>query len=110
MKLPNRERAVIASSKLTQYLLNIEHRRGGPKARLLEQFGYSIDNWQQLEADIRQYHLCADINAIEETSYGMRYEISADLQTPIGRSLRVKTAWQIDTGTDFPRFITLIPD
>jgi hypothetical protein len=35
MKLPNSERAVIAPEKLVDYLLNIEHKRGGAKARLL---------------------------------------------------------------------------
>ncbi len=32
------------------------------------------------------------------------------LSTPIGRQLLVRTVWQIDQGTDFPRLITLIPD
>jgi hypothetical protein len=41
MRLPNRERAVIAPDKLTDYLLNIEHERGGAKARLLAEFGYN---------------------------------------------------------------------
>jgi len=110
MKLPNLENAVIEPSKLTEYLLNVEHKRGGDKARLLIQFGYSRDNWQQLEADIRQYHLNADINVVRETPYGTRYEISQFLQTPTGRPLLVKTAWQIDRGTDCPRLITLVPD
>ncbi|HET7088347.1 MAG TPA: hypothetical protein VFL17_06825 [Anaerolineae bacterium] len=41
MKLPNRERAVISPSKLIEYLLNVEHERGGTKARLLAEFGYN---------------------------------------------------------------------
>lgn len=65
MKLPNRERALIAPAKLTEYLLNVEHWRGGTKARLLVQFGYSANNWQQLEADIRQYHLEADVDVMQ---------------------------------------------
>lgn len=44
MKLPNRENAVIAPDKLTDYLLNVEHKRGGAKARLLVQFGWQIDD------------------------------------------------------------------
>lgn len=64
VKLPNRQRAVIAPAKLTEYLLNVEHQRGGTKARLLVQFGYTVNNWQQLEADIRQYHLLADVDVM----------------------------------------------
>ena len=110
MKLPNSDRAVIEPAKLTEYLLNLEHRRGSAKARLLLRFGYSAENWQQLEADIRQYHLEADVEITKENIYGTRYEISAFLQTPTGESLLVRTVWQIDIGTDFPRLITLVPD
>ena len=110
MKIPSSDRAVIEPSKLTDYLLNPEHKRGGAKARLLNQFGYSQENWQQLEIDIRNSHLLADVDVIKETAYGTRYEISAYLSTPVGRQLLVRTVWQIDKGTDFPRLITLIPD
>jgi hypothetical protein len=110
MKIPNSDLAIIEPSKLTDYLLNSEHKRGGAKAKLLLQFGYSLENWQQLESDIRKFHLVADVNVIKETAYGMRYEISTNLMTPINRQLFVKTVWQIDTGTNFPRLITLVPD
>jgi hypothetical protein len=110
MRIPNSDRAIIESSKLTEYLLNIDHKRGGAKAKLLIQFGYSIDNWQQLELDIRQFHLAQDVTVIKETDYGTRYEISSSLMTPIDRPLVVKTVWQIDIGTDVPRLITLVPD
>lgn len=40
MKVPNAKRAVIATDKLTGYLLNLSHKRGGAKARLLVSFGY----------------------------------------------------------------------
>ena len=110
MRIPNSDRAVIESSKLTEYLLNIEHKRGGAKAKLPIQFGYSIDNWERLEADIRQFHLTQDVTVIKETDYGTRYEISTSLMTPVERPLVVKTVWQIDIGTDIPRLITLVPD
>ncbi|GBO52032.1 hypothetical protein APA_4337 [Pseudanabaena sp. lw0831] len=110
MKIPNSDRAVIEPSKITEYLLNSEHKRGGSKAKLLIQYGYSIENWQQLESDIRRFHLVVDANVVKETIYGVRYEISANLLTPINRQLFVKTVWQIDKGTDFARLITLVPD
>jgi len=110
MKIPNRDCAVVEQSKLVNYLLNPEHERGGSKAKLLIQCGYSSENWQQLEVDIRDSHLSVDVEAIRETPYGIRYVIIAPLRTPSNRQLPVKTIWQIDKGTDFPRLITLIPD
>jgi hypothetical protein len=110
MKIPNGDQAIIESSKITEYLLNTDHQRGGSKARLLIQFGYSLANWEKLEEDIRRFHLEQDVNLITETPYGIRYQISANLITPIERPLLVKTVWQIDINTDFPRLITLVPD
>jgi len=110
VKLPKREFAVIEPEKLTAYLLNLNHRRGGAKARLLLRFGYSLKDWQQLEADIRQYHLAADVTVIRETPYGTRYEIYTALQTPTNESLTVRTVWQIDNGQTVPRLITLVSD
>lgn len=82
MKLPNPECAVIAPEKPVQYLLNTEHKRGGHKARMLIDFGYDVALWQQLQTDIQQFHLPADVEIVRQTSYGMRYEISAPLLTP----------------------------
>ena len=110
MKLPNQESAVIAPDKLAQYLLNTEHKRGGHKARVLLDFGYDATLWQQLETDIRRFHLDADVEVVRQTSHGTRYDIRAPLHTPSGRILTVRTIWQIDEGTDFPRLITLFPD
>ena len=50
MKVPNADKAIIAEDKLSNYLLNITHRRGGSKARLLLAMGYRADDWQRLEA------------------------------------------------------------
>ena len=109
MQLPNRALAIIAQEKLTQYLLNTRHKRGGTKAQLLAQFGYAVQNWRQLEADIRS-GLDTEVDLVRPTEYGMRYEIHMTLQTPLGVPLTVRTIWQIDDGREVPRLITLYPD
>lgn len=109
MKIPNADRAVIATDKICEYLLNVDHEWGGSKARLLVSMGYSVDDWQRLEADLRAQHLSADVDRVIETGYGPRYEIVAALLGPAGRSVTFRSVWQIDTGTDFPRLITMYP-
>lgn len=109
MKLPKRECAIITQEKLTGYLLNLAHKRGGAKAKLLEQFGYRAGHWQQLADDIRA-QLETEVSVERATAYGMCYEIRMTLQTPLGRPLIVRTVWQIDDGTDLPSLITLFPD
>jgi hypothetical protein len=109
MQLPNCALAVITQEKLIDYLLNTGHKRGGAKARLLEQFGYMVQNWRQLEGDIRS-GLETEVDVVRTTEYGTRYEIRMTLQTPVGVPLTVRTIWQTDSGTDVPRLITLYPD
>jgi hypothetical protein len=109
MQLPNRALATIAQEKLTEYLLNTRHKRGGTKARLLAQFGYTVQYRRRLEADIRS-GLDTEVDLVRPTEYGTRYEIRMTLQTPLGVPLTVRTIWQIDSGTTVPRLITLYPD
>jgi hypothetical protein len=110
MKLPNADQAIIAQDKLANYLLNVAHRRGASKAKLLLAMGYRPDNWQQLEADIRYQHLSADVVGTMNTDYGMRYEIVAPLQGPSAPAVIFRSVWQIDTGTEVPRLITMYPE
>ena len=65
---------VIAVEKLTSYLLNVSHRRGGPKARLLLSIGYRSENLRSLESDLR-VHLSLEVARTHENAYGIVYEI-----------------------------------
>jgi hypothetical protein len=110
MKLPNADNAIIAQDKLVQCLLNTTHRKGGSKAKLLLAMGYTPENCQQLEADIRSQHLPADIAESEQSDYGARYDIVAPLTGPAGRTVVFRSVWQIDVGTEAPRLITMYPE
>jgi hypothetical protein len=109
MKVPNAGRAIIASDKLTGYLLNVSHKRGGPKARWLLSVGYQPDDPQRLESDLRTQHLSLDVTRASENPYGLVYEIEGPIRTPNGRIVRFCSVWQVDTGTEVPRFITMYP-
>ncbi|WPF88227.1 DUF6883 domain-containing protein [Cyanobacterium aponinum AL20118] len=108
MQIPNFDLAIIEKSKIIDYLLNINHKRGGSKAKISLNYGYSPENWQQLESDIRKFHLNAEVSIIKETSYGIRYEIIPEILTPIHKPLLMKSVWQIDKGTEIPLLITMI--
>lgn len=109
MTVPNAEQAIIASEKLTGYLLNLSHRRGAAKARLLLSVGYQSDNPHALEADLRTQHLSLDVTGTSTNAYGVVYEIEGPITTPSGRVVRFCSVWQIDTGADVPRFVTMYP-
>ncbi len=109
MTIPNVARAIIAAEKLRGYLLNPAHKRGGPKARFLLSLGYRADSPEVLEAHLRTQHLPEQPTRTSQNPYGVVYEIEAPIATPGGKSVRFCSIWQIDTGSEVPRFITMYP-
>lgn len=109
MTIPHADRAIIAAEKLTGYLLNVSHKRGAAKARLLLDLGYQSATPQVLESDLRTQHLSLDITRTSENPYGVVFEIEGPIKTPGGKTVRFCSIWQVDTGTDVPRFITMYP-
>jgi len=110
MKLPNAEHAIIEEQKLVRYLLDVGHRRGGSKAKLLLSLGYQIESWNVLSDDLRREHLTSDIVENRQTAWGERYEIVAPLTGPSGDTVLFRSIWQIDLGSDCPRLVTMYPE
>jgi hypothetical protein len=106
MKLPSD--TVIAPEKLTKYLLAL--REFDDKSQFLGQAGYTLDNWEQLEADLRLHVLSAEAMLIEQTDYGNLFEIRTALPGPNGHTLFVRTIWMYELRTGMTKFITLYPD
>lgn len=80
MTVPNAARAIIAAEKITGYLLNLSHKRGGPKAKLLLSVGYRPDDPEQLESDLRTQHLPLEVTRTSQNAYGLVYEIEGPIR------------------------------
>lgn len=98
--------ATIANAKLTQYLLVPLPK--DDKSKYLAQGGYFLDNWQQLENDIREQILSQQATLIETTKFGQKYQIRGNLIGPNGVVLPVITVWM--TTPKETKFVTLVPD
>ena len=97
--------AVIASKKLTEYLLI--HLPKDDKSEYLAKGGYTLDNWQQLEQDLREQILSLEAQPTLKTQYGQKYQIVTSLNCPNGKVLKIKTIWIV---TDqITQFVTLFP-
>lgn len=105
MKLPTD--AVIARDKLTRYLLR--KLPENDKSGFLALAGYTPENPEQLEADLRAQILTQDADFVETTEYGGKFSIRGDLTGPNGRTLRVLTFWLAEDATGTTKFITLYP-
>ena len=109
MKLPNAARAIVEREKITEYLLNEAHRYGASKARFFAAFGFQQAAWEVLAQSLREHGQQHEVNTVNETGFGPRYEVDGELQTPDGRRPRVRTVWQLDQGEVAPRLITAYP-
>jgi len=106
MKLPLD--SLIAHEKLTDYLLKPKKRND--KSKWLAQAGYTLENWQLLENDLRTQVLSLDATLIDKTRYGQMYEIRGKLIGPNGQALLVCTIWITEFTSGIAKFITMFPD
>ena len=109
MKLPNAHRARIDRQKITDYLLSSTNPRGRAKADFFQRFGFRIDRWEELADALNRQAVSHEVTRVVETPFGPRYHVDGPIGSPDGRNPRVRTVWQVDRGSDFPRLITAYP-
>ena len=104
--MPNAERAFIHPDKITRYELEPEHDEGGDKARYFIDHGFSLEQPEQLRDALLQHAHEHEVVRVESTRYGVQYIIEGEMEFPDGGVRRVRSVWQIDTDTDYPRLIS----
>ena len=109
MKLPNREKAYIPSSKLHNYLLSNIHSVGRWKARFFRAHGFDETNEDVLERQLMNIIHSEDVKDIVTSPHGMKYIIEGELEAPAGSLIKVRTVWIVDKGQNRPRFVTAYP-
>jgi len=102
------QNAIISEAKLTKYLLVLLPK--DDKSQFIAQAGYTIENWQQLEKDLREQILPLEAIQITETEFGVKYRIRGSLIGPNGTTIQVITIWIIDSLDRQIKFVTLFPD
>jgi hypothetical protein len=105
MKLP--ADTLIARTKLIGYLLRPLPEND--KSGFLALAGYTPDNADELEADLRTQLLALDAEFVESTEYGDKYCIRGTLTGPNGQRLRIASFWMTENATGTTKFITLYP-
>lgn len=109
MRLPNADLTQIEREKITEYLLNAEHRYGASKARFFASFGFSLGNWRVLALALLEHGRQYEVSKVTETIFGPNYEVEGALETPDGRTPKIRSVWQVDHGMVAPRLITAYP-
>ncbi len=109
MKLPNREQAYIASSKIMGYLLADNHPAGQSKAKFFRLVGFDEKTIYQLHDGLVRIAQEEEVFEIKDSPHGTKYVIDGAISTPTGRQVHIRTIWIIDSGYEIPRFVTAHP-
>jgi hypothetical protein len=106
MRLPNSDRAEVDLRKLSEYCLSPTHPVGKHKATVFRStLGLTVSDAPEL----REWTLKAAVDGQADfergDEFGDRYRLDFEIATPFGRA-KVRSAWIIRTGEDFPRMTT----
>ncbi len=109
MKLPNSDKVVISREKLIDYILSETHSTGRFKARFFQALGFNRTNISFFETMLRTLANSEEINKVITSDYGTKYIIDGKVNTPSGKTIRLRTIWIIEKVQKRPRFITVYP-
>lgn len=107
--LPHGDRATVPADKLAGYLLSEAHPVGRTKAALFVAAGYSAASAQLLEQDLLVIARTAEVVEQVESSHGVKYVVDGPLATPVGGTIWLRTVWIVESGMEYPRFVTAYP-
>lgn len=107
--LPNFSAAKVGHSKVTAYLLALEHPKGGSKARFFLARGFAPKKWEELSDALRHHAKHNKVAQITHTHFGVKYALDCNLPTPDHSSPCVRTVWVITDEEPVPRFVTAYP-
>jgi hypothetical protein len=101
---------IVATEKITQYLLNLDHSDGAGKAKFFIGGGFSPDEPEALaEALKRHFRENMPTEHKPDRFGGERLVIDAPMGVPDGRSPMVRSVWGIDKGQAVARLLTAHP-
>ena len=84
-------------------------RSGGGKARFFTHFGFRREEWTVLADALREHARANPVADSISDADGVTYLVEGPLQTPSGRTPRIRSVWLMESGELAPRFITAYP-
>lgn len=101
MFVPNAAQAVIATPKITDYLL-----KNPGKVKYFLAFWFTVAQWQVLRDALLQYVIAHEYATEILLDDGIKYVVEGTPQSPDGRNPQVRSVWMIDGGRSSPRLIS----
>ena len=106
MKLPNSNRTIINSQKLTGYCLNFSHPDGKHKAHVFKSvLDLDISNVDELIETLLEAVIKFDAFPGKRNRYGRKYIIDFPM-TRNEKTAIIRSVWIVKNQEDFPRLVT----
>ena len=100
---------VIPLPKLTRYLLNVNHPRGGPKAQFFLQRGFTLTDPMTLGVALFQHAIDYWPGVVLPQPYGQSHECVGPMLLPDGTTRRIMSVWKIEAGQTMASLLTAHP-
>ena len=99
----------IAEDKITRYLLEETHPKGGTKARFFGRFGFGWHAPHLLLEALRRHPDMNAVVSVTKTAFGTKSVVQCSMMSPDGRNPCIRSVWLRDIGSDVQRFVTAYP-
>ena len=87
--------------------MNANHPVGQHKAHVINSvLGYNEKNWEEFSNKLFREVQKSPFSKVSTANYGIKYEVPIIMYGKKGRFLKINTIWQIDNGSNIPRFIS----
>lgn len=106
--LPANADLVVETAKVEDYLLNLSHPYGGPKAKYFLGLGFSLEDVAGFAAALKEHGRTRPIVRETQSTFGMKYQIECQLTAPSGSSRCIRAVW-IREENDQYRLVTAHP-
>jgi hypothetical protein len=112
--LPRASEAFGVHIKLQTYSLDVNHKKGGPKARGFEKIlGITIEDIDYLEGAIYTGVLLVPVSEVRDNEpWGIKCVVEIPVRgrgEKAGRLVDVTTSWELRTSDAAPRLVTAFP-
>ena len=108
-QLPWPDALMVDETKITGYLLNLDHEVGGTKAKFFRNRGFTPEAWPAMAEALRQHGITQPVTKSTTTMFGKKFEVQCQVVTPDGKNPCILTAWIVE-GDKPPRLVTAQPN
>lgn len=107
--IPDGYTLVVPRTKAVDYLLSLEHRDGGSKARFFLAAGFRREAWEVFAAALRRHFADSPFCRHESRPHGESWVVEGPLALPTSGFRLIRVVWAIDHERQELRMTTAYP-